>query len=100
MSDCMDALYRFAHPAVYWGRSQARYPCRVFVDTGWLDEIRGFESQAAQLTTLMFVQLKDIEVPQKGDRIFMNNAFYSVMAIQAQDDLMVALQVRKDDDNP
>lgn len=97
MQECMAAIYGYAIPAVYWDAKDERLPCHVFLDTGWQDEIRGYESQAAFQQTLVSVQLKEIPHSQKGDRLYINDVFYTVLSVQAQDDVIAVLYVQKHD---
>lgn len=92
----ISVVFNFAEPAVYW-QGDADFPCRVFLDTGWQDDIRGYESQVAHFVTLISVQLSDIPKPSKGDRICIKDTVYTVSSVQAQDDMVAVLNVIQHD---
>lgn len=88
-------LFQFGTPALYFDSTGKAIICRVFIDTGWREPVQGYDSHPGEIITIVSIMLEDVPVPRISDHILIENTMYSVISIQAQDDVIAALQVIK-----
>lgn len=91
----LSSLFQYGASAQYLSSNSKTIPCRVFIDTGWHNTASGYESHVAEVITVVTVLLADIPEPQMNDHIRINQESYQVISVQAQDEFIAALHVRK-----
>lgn len=89
------SLFQFGTPAKYLDSNNTLTSCRVFVDIGWRDSLSGFDTQVAEITTLITLSLEDVPNPKANDEIHIDNTKYKIMSVQAQDEVIAVLHVKK-----
>jgi hypothetical protein len=89
------SLFQFGSSALYFDSTGKAITCCVFIDTGWRDPIQGYDSHPGEIITILSIQLEDVPVPRIADQIKIDGSLYTVMSIQAQDDIIAVLHVTK-----
>lgn len=91
----IQTLFQFGTPALYFDSTGKAITCLVFVDIGWRDAFSGYEAHAAEMITVVSILLNDVSIPRAQDQIQIEDVMFGVISVQAQDELIAALHVKK-----
>jgi len=91
----LDLLFQFGTSALYFDSTGKTLECRVFLDTGWRDSLPGYDSHPAEIITIVSILLADVPVPRISDQLLIEDTIFTIVSVQAQDEIMAALHVKK-----
>jgi len=92
--NALNKMFSFGKNGIYEDLSGHAISCRVFLDTGWRDELSGYDSHAVEQVTQVSVFLSEIPHPRQNDQITIDNKQYQVISIDAEDEYMAVLNVK------
>ena len=91
----LHSLFHFGTSAIYFDSTGKTKESRIFIDTGWREPIPGYDSHPAEAITIVSILLEDVPIPRISDQIQVDDSLYKIICVQAQDDVVAALHVRK-----
>src|SRR5689334_14653865 len=89
------SLFQFGTTAIYYDSTGKTQTCQVFIDVGSRDPIVGYDSHFAEIITVVSILLEDVPIPRKSDQLQIENKRYSIVSVEAQDDVIALLHVKK-----
>jgi len=66
----------------------------MWLDIGWRDTLSGYDSVVAEAITMISLMNKDVPEPSAGDHITLNGTQYTVVQIDARDEVIANLIVK------